>query len=188
MSKTGLDCIYNCVTQGTRNIDTTACDSRTLIITKNKNLVATDVAYNIPIGGYISFSPNVSTNRKTYRLKRLPLSSESALVAHPNFPAVIGSQLRIYTKAIYDSIGSFTLAVQFNPTSPLGSTMWELCEEPPTIPHTIDYLGKFLTFTENYCRTCKMPEVIKEDDTIPQISGTITVGGVIITINNQDFE
>ena len=75
-----------------------------------------------------------------------------------------------------------------NPTSPLGSTMWELCEEPPTIPHTIDYLGKFLTFTENYCRTCKMPEVIKEDDTIPQVSGTLTVGGVIITINNQDFE
>ena len=60
-------------------------------------------------------------------------------------------------------------------------------EEPPTKPTTLNYIDKFVNFVQNYCRNCSVQQDIEEITSI-DVPGVITINGMVITINNEDFQ
>ena len=211
LSKEGLDCLYNCATDGTKNLASIpGCFATSIYKGRFINNVGpeasttihTSVAHEGPlysqdfvvykVGDTVQFSPNSNFNLfKHYKLKKLPFD-------HPFLPdaashLATGGGFKVYKASkwqeLFSEINTNNLLASFSPTHAYGSTLWKLCEAPPTVPHNEDYLSKFLKFAETFCRTCSLPSG-STTVTASEVSqnSVLTVGGIIISVNNNKFE
>ena len=107
-------------------------------------------------------------------------------------PLISGEQMIVRQQSsyvsLYPAVNGINVLAVLSPTHPYGATMWKRCEAPPTKPHNQDYLGKFLKFVETYCRTCmtEAPKKLTASDVAT--GGLLTAGGIIISVNNNNFE
>ena len=198
LSKEGLDCLYNCATDGTKNFDAIpTCTSSHVYKGRFINNVGPEgsvittinsfIVYKI--GDTILYSRDALGSPRYYKLVKLPFphpylpDASAHLASGGGFKVFIES----FNAAQFPEVNSTNILNSFSPTHPYGSTLWKLCEAPPKMPHNEDYLGKFLKFAETYCRTCTMsPKKLSAGSL--STSSVLSVGGIVISVNNNNFE
>lgn len=74
-----------------------------------------------------------------------------------------------------------------NSTNPLSG--WSRCCDEASYSGTINYLTRFLSFVEKYCKDCEIPPYTQVTSLIPpSVDTTLTVGGLNIENNGTPFE
>lgn len=64
---------------------------------------------------------------------------------------------------------------------------WKVCTPPITFSDTTNYLEKFISFAQSYCKDCGIPPYVTIRDSSVAVSDVITIGGSSIESNGTDF-
>jgi len=190
LSKKGLDCVYNCADGATPKLSTLkTCEEKVThgagqyVGTLASPLTTADADFyrSFWVGDVIRMRRSSLQPVYYYELIKYPE------IYLPN--GDLASTLTIHHSDYYTNLGTSDLSVMYSPLSSTGHAYWKMCEEPPSKPSSKDYLGKFITFVQNYCRECQLPssKIVSEDNTTP-IESVITVNGIILTINNSELK
>lgn len=185
LSKKGLDCVYNCADGATPKLgDLKSCAEQvtnpTVFVGNLASNISTDSSEDsnsFNLGSVVQIKATSDSKINYYKLDRMPPdlgTSNVLIINHPDF---------------YSNAGAENLAILYSPLSSIGHNYWKICEEPPSKPSSKDYLGKFITFVQNYCRACQLPssKVISIEEPAP-IESVITVNGIILTVNNSELK
>jgi len=188
MSKKGLDCIYNCADPATPSTgEFKTCKAKaanTLPIVEHLSLGIIGSGsrrYKVGETYKYNYSAEVSgtTREKFYTLKYLE-SSDSLHVS--------GTQLEVFSTSSSVYTGMALPDLPYIKYAPGVWPGWVLCEEPPTKPHSKNYLGKFINFVQNYCRQCQLPVSNAESGKTVEVESVITINGIVITVNNSNLK
>ena len=173
MSKKGLDCVYNCADPSTPSLDNEPSCADKNIGTRIGSLaqgLEAGQTRTFKVGDVIGYKTSAS-DLKYYVLQSLPGGAQSIVIKHPNDYASTDPEKDLHLLL-----------------TPSQSTRWYICEEPPVKTTTKNYLGKFVNFVQNYCRQCQIePDTEQTPDTTP-LPGVVTINGMVITVNNNNFE
>lgn len=185
LSKKGLDCVYNCSDGATPKLgDLKSCAEQvtnpTVFVGNLASNISTDSSEDsnsFNLGSVVQIKATSDSKINYYKLDRMPPdlgTSNVLIINHPDF---------------YSNAGAENLAILYSPLSSIGHNYWKICEEPPSKPSNKDYIGKFITFVQNYCRACQLPssKVISIEEPAP-IESVITVNGIILTVNNSELK
>ena len=52
----------------------------------------------------------------------------------------------------------------------------------------MNYIGKFTTFVQDFCRQCQIPVTVEQAALTPEIESVVTVNGIVITVNNSELK
>ena len=177
MSKTGLDCVYNCADPATPDLSGfKSCSARMNAGDFVGNLAdKMDPTSNVPrlfyIGDGIKLRRSGADSPSMYILQSLPGGDQSLSVYREGY---VGEGENNY--------------IQYSPVHSTGARYWKLCEEPPSKPSTVNYIGKFTTFVQDFCRQCQIPVTVEQAALTPEIESVVTVNGIVITVNNSELK
>jgi len=200
LSKKGLSCLYNCAADGTKDLTKSqTCTSKGTYKGEFINNIGpggnqasgTQVIEVFDLGSTILYSLD-GKRKRYYKLKKLPVDQPFVMSSlQGSNPLIVGHSMVVYNQSTfatqYPNMNGANLLATLSPSHPYGSTLWKLCENPPTKPHDKDYLGKFLTFVETYCRSCAVLPV-ENKTSVVNTSTVLTIGGIVISVNNNNFE
>tara|TARA_R110002012_G_scaffold11069_5_gene49687 strand:- start:3114 stop:8504 length:5391 start_codon:yes stop_codon:yes gene_type:complete len=177
LSRRGLDCLYNCKDAATPDLERQpSCDERAtmgILIGSLGYLMSVGERRTFHVGMTLSYKPALETDARFFVLNYLPGNVGSITIKHPSE---------------YGDDDTAAESAQHQNLTPDKWLGWYVCEEGPSKPTNLNYIDKFINFVQNYCRSCTVQEDIEELPSENYAPGVITINGMVITINNEDFQ
>jgi hypothetical protein len=177
LSRRGLDCLYNCKDAATPDLERQpSCDERAtmgVLVGSLGYLMSVGERRTFHVGMTLSYKPALEADPRFFVLNYLPGNVGSITIKHPSE---------------YGDDNTAAESAQHQNLTPDKWLGWYVCEEGPSKPTNLNYIDKFINFVQNYCRSCTVQEDIEELPSDNYAPGVITINGMVITINNEDFQ